>query len=358
MQTTQTDYNYELLFELSPDLLCIAGYDGYFKKVNAAVSKTLGYSVDELYARPINDFVFDEDKRMTANARLELTKAKPLHNFENRYVTKNGETVWLSWTSVPVEDDQLIFAIAKNITHKKNIELGRNELLANLTQMNTDLKHLSFMISHDLRSPVNNLLSVCELLDMSKIDDEETLALLGMLRISIKNVKLSLNNHVDVLIEKHGNNSKMEVLLLESVLDNVLKALGSLIKSSKVIITADFSKADEIRFNEIYLYSVFLNLITNSIKYSRPDRIATISIKSDKINGFTRLVIEDNGMGLNIQEVRGRIFGFRQQLQHQSDSKGVGLYLVHNHVTSLGGEIKIESTLNQGTKFTILLVDF
>lgn len=94
---------YELFFELSPDLLCIAGYDVYFKKINGAVSKLLGYSMEELYARPINDFIYPADQDITSKVRADLTRSKPLLNFENRYVTKGGEIVWLSWTSLPVE---------------------------------------------------------------------------------------------------------------------------------------------------------------------------------------------------------------------------------------------------------------
>lgn len=81
-----TEFRYDLFFELSPDLLCIAGYDGYFKKINTAVSNLLGYTMEELYARPINDFVYCADKRSTQQARNELTKLKSLLNFENRYV--------------------------------------------------------------------------------------------------------------------------------------------------------------------------------------------------------------------------------------------------------------------------------
>lgn len=82
------DFRYELFFELSPDLLCIAGYDGYFKKINPAVSKLLGYTMEELYSRPINDFVHCTDKRSTQQVREQLIKSKPLFNFENRYVKK------------------------------------------------------------------------------------------------------------------------------------------------------------------------------------------------------------------------------------------------------------------------------
>jgi len=130
------NFKYELFFELSPDILCIAGYDGYFKKINPAISKLLGYTLEELYSRPINDFVHCADKRSTQQARDQLTKSKPLFNFENRYVKKSGEIVWLSWTSLPVDSDQLVFAIAKDITHTKRLEADRSNLRTNLTNTN------------------------------------------------------------------------------------------------------------------------------------------------------------------------------------------------------------------------------
>ncbi|MBE9599593.1 PAS domain S-box protein [Pedobacter sp. MC2016-24] len=112
-------FDLEYFFELSPDLICIAGYDGYFRKINPAVSKTLGYTNEELMSRPINSFVHPEDQGMTNNSRNNVRSGKHLINFENRYMTKNGETVWLSWTSIPIERDKTIFAIAKNISAKK-----------------------------------------------------------------------------------------------------------------------------------------------------------------------------------------------------------------------------------------------
>src|SRR5258708_40268918 len=86
-------FNLELFFELSADLLCIAGYDGYFRRISPSVSKLLGYSNEELFAKPIHEFIYSEDKKITAEHRSNLTNDFPLLNFENRYVTKKGEIV-------------------------------------------------------------------------------------------------------------------------------------------------------------------------------------------------------------------------------------------------------------------------
>ena len=120
--TSSTVFDLEYFFEITPDLLCIAGFDGYFKKINPAVSKTLGYTDEALLSAPINSFVHPDDRALTAKKREALTEGQPLLKFENRYVAKNGTVVWLSWTSMPIERDRLVFAIAKDITYKKRLE--------------------------------------------------------------------------------------------------------------------------------------------------------------------------------------------------------------------------------------------
>jgi PAS domain S-box-containing protein len=131
-------FDLEYFFELSPDLLCVAGYDGYFKKINPAVPKTLGYTYDELFASPIDSFVHVEDRNITAKKRESIKNDNPLLNFENRYVTKSGEIVWLTWTSMPIKKDRLVFAIAKNITYKKKLEEYRR--IAGLMANGVELK--------------------------------------------------------------------------------------------------------------------------------------------------------------------------------------------------------------------------
>lgn len=112
-------------FDSSVDMLCIANYEGYFEDVNPAFIKLLGFTKAEILSKKINDFVFDEDKDVTQTTRISLHENKKLVNFQNRYVKKNGEIIWLSWSAVPVDEEKLVYAIAKNITDEINLKNER-----------------------------------------------------------------------------------------------------------------------------------------------------------------------------------------------------------------------------------------
>jgi len=350
------NYKFEHFFELSADLFCIAGFDGFFKKINPAVSKTLGYTMEELFSRPINDFVHPDDQNITERVREEIRNNKPLLNFENRYLTKEGDTIWLSWTSMPVFEEKLVFAIAKNITHKVRLEEERNLLLANLTKINQELTQFAYTTSHDLRSPLGSLISATSLFN-SEIYDEPTLELIDILKRGSRQLRDTLNNHLDVLSQKNSLYVPLEDLDLKEVLHYVLQSINSLVQNANVVFEVDFSEVEKIKFNKTYLESIFLNLITNSIKYSKPGISPIITMSSKKISGKKQLIIADNGLGFDMEKVKDKIFGLHQKFHNHSDSKGIGLYLVYNHITSLGGSIEVESQINQGARFIISLKD-
>jgi PAS domain S-box-containing protein len=109
-------------FKMTPDLVCVAGKDGYFRNFNHAVVQKLGYNAEELLSQPISEFIHPEDREVTARRRVELLNGKALTNFYNRYVSKTGEIVWLHWTSVYLPDQEVVFAIAKDVTARKQQE--------------------------------------------------------------------------------------------------------------------------------------------------------------------------------------------------------------------------------------------
>lgn len=349
--------NFEKFFDLSPDLLCVAGFDGYFKRINPAVCKLLGYSAEELMSKPINEFVFYADQNNTATARNELRKKVPLFDFENRYITKNGGIVWLLWTSFPVKNEKQVYAIAKNITYKKELEEERNFHFAELTKINTDLRELNYTTLHDLRSPVNNLLSVFDLLDTSKIKDSETLEYIAILKSTSESLKQTLNEYVAILNKKNETNLHLEEQNLAECLNEVLLSINSLIQNSHTTLNVDFSQFEKVNFDKAYLKSIFLNLITNSIKYVKPNCLPTISIHSENKSGKKQLIISDNGIGFDMDKVKNKIFKLHEKFHDHTDSSGIGLYLVYNHITNLGGQITVKSKINEGTKFIITFKD-
>ena len=351
--SNKSEYSLKPFFEQTCDLLCIAGFDGYFKKVNPALCTRLEYSEDELLSRPINSFIHPEDQNLTAKQRNKIREGKRLLNFENRYIKKSGEAIWLSWTSIPMQDQELVYAIAKDITYQKVQNQHRNELLSNLTRENGHLKKLNYTTSHDLRSPISGLLGVFELIELDIIEDPETRSLIELLKSSTVNLKKTLDTYIDGFQQNKSLTVELQEIHIPTYLNEVQKSIKKLLDDADTVIQTDFSGFKTIRFNPDYMKSILLNLLSNSIKYAHHDRNPVIIIKTQIENGQKQLIFSDNGIGFDSSGNKDKIFGLYQTFHDTYDSKGIGLYLVHSHVTELGGSITAESTVDEGTTFTI-----
>jgi len=109
-------------FALSPDLLCIAGFDGYFKHLNSVWQHTLGYTNEELLSQPYMGFVHPDDQESTLCEARKLPNGHAVQAFENRYRCKDGSYRWLVWNAIPSIDQQLIYATARDITQQKRTD--------------------------------------------------------------------------------------------------------------------------------------------------------------------------------------------------------------------------------------------
>jgi PAS domain S-box-containing protein len=347
------EYSIQPFFDTSPLLLCIAGYDGYFKKINPAVSQLLGYSEEELIARPIREFIHPEDRALTALHRKELILGKQLTNFENRYVTASGQTVWLSWNSSPVNDSSIVYAIAQNITHIKSREASINRTLTGLSEEKNNLISLNYRTAHDIRSPVGGLLTIIELIDASKIEEPKTAELFQWLQTSAQELHQHLNNSLEGLNQAHSGRLPLESINLNENLRTVTHQIQFIMQDTNTELEVDFEAFDEIVFHRAYLESIFQNLLTNSIKYRSPQRAPRISIKSRLVAGEKTIEFSDNGMGFDAEQHREHIFQKHQTFHTSKDSHGIGLYLIHHQLTSLGGQITVESQPDAGACFTL-----
>lgn len=112
----QAERDMTRFFELSLDLFCIAGFDGFFRRINPNFSRVLGYTDTELLTRPFSDFVFEEDRERTVEVMAQLFKGQPVVRFRNRYRAADGHLILFEWTAKSIPSENVIFAVARNIS--------------------------------------------------------------------------------------------------------------------------------------------------------------------------------------------------------------------------------------------------
>lgn len=326
--------------------------------VNKAFTKMTGYSQEELFGKTPRIFQNEETDRK------ELDKFRDaLEKWEPSDVTllnskKNGEKYWVNIRTTPIADEKGWFthwiSIEKDVTKEKEAEKEKEKLLKELVENNLELKQFSYITSHNLRAPLTNLVSICNMIKPGIGTDALTLQLIDIFKVSTYHLNETLNDLIEVLIIKEKKNIKKEQLTFEEILEKITQSLSLSLLEKRVIINADFSAAPVIIFANEYLESIFLNLITNAVKYRHPDRDPIITIKTWKeLNGDTKLTFSDNGIGINMAYAKDQIFGLYKRFHDNADSKGIGLYLIHSQITTLGGKIEVESEVNIGTTFTI-----
>ncbi|MEA2241815.1 MAG: hypothetical protein QOD24_1371, partial [Solirubrobacteraceae bacterium] len=113
------DVDVDDIFDLSPDLLCVASLDGYFQRVNLAFERTLGYSSAELVSRPLLELVHRDDRVRTAEVIAGLPETRQVSDFENRCVRADGAVRWLQWNARALPERGLMYAAARDVTENR-----------------------------------------------------------------------------------------------------------------------------------------------------------------------------------------------------------------------------------------------
>jgi signal transduction histidine kinase len=241
----------------------------------------------------------------------------------------------------------------RDITRRKEKEEERMLLVYELMEKNADLKQFSYITSHNLRAPLTNLMAICNLLDTEGLTQEETFELINAFKISTAKLSETLNDLIKILIIKDGRSEDIERVHFEKALAEVKRSISGSIEMSGAVIHADFTQAASINFYPAYMESIFLNLLTNAIKYAHPNRKPVIAIQTAQDDKFVVLTFMDNGIGMEMKRVKSKIFGLYQRFHNKIEGKGIGLYLVHSQITALGGSIAVDSTEGEGTTFVI-----
>jgi PAS domain S-box-containing protein len=325
--------------------------------VNKAFTKMTGYLLEDLIG--LSPKILQgplTDQSEVERLRVSIKNWEPCE-IETVNYTKYGEPYWVNLSVVPIANEKSEYthwiAIQKDVTEMRKHMDEREQMIHELTQSNIELKQFSYITTHNLRAPLTNMLGIFGIMDPSLFLDERTNKLLKGLKESTLKINDTLNDLIKILIIKEKSKKELSIINFQSILNNVIKTLESSIIESNAIIETNFYSAENIVFNKVYLESIFFNLITNAIKFKKPNTDPKIIIKTSILNDCVQLQVIDNGMGMNWEKVKNKIFGLYQKFHSNSDGKGMGLYLVRAQVTALGGTIEMETQENLGSAFTI-----
>lgn len=352
---TAITHTKDSVFITEPDL-----NDGNIPKivyVNPAFSIMSGYESNEIIGKSPNVFKGPNSDNEEYEKLVDAIKNKEECQLETISYTKEKNEYWVNLSMLPVynSDGELSHwvSIQRDITEEKKQEVEKEQLIRELTQNNKDLQQFSYITSHNLRAPLSNLTGLLNLIDDIPIEDPELKEILDGFNKSTHLLNETINDLVKVIIIKDNPSIEKEELMLNDIFEDVFSQLSFLIGLHKPIIKFNFDEVSFLNTNKSYLESILLNLLTNAIKYKSSTRKLKINITANQMEDCVVLIFNDNGIGIDLERNRDKIFGLYQRFHDYPDSKGLGLYLVKSQVETMGGTIGIESKVNIGTTFKL-----
>lgn len=362
-QRKRTDEERERFFNLSLDLLCVAGTDGYFKRVNPAFTRTLGYSEVEMMSRPLTDFIHPDDLGPTRSELATLGTGLATVHFENRYRCKDGSWKWLSWNTQPYIEESILYAVARDITEKKEAELAILSLNEELTLqasrlevVNSELESFCYSVSHDLRAPLRGISGFARALEEHAAGklDEKGHDFLQRVQRAAQRMGWLID---DLLKLSHLSRKemKLERVDLSELARMVIIGLRAAEPGRKVEV--DIQLGIRVAGDPALLRVLLENLIGNAWKFTAKTPEARIGLTSrEGENGRIVCSLRDNGAGFDMRYVQ-KLFGAFQRLHSQMEfpGSGIGLATVQRIVRRHGGDVRATGEINHGATFEFTL---
>nr|WP_314896009.1 PAS domain S-box protein [uncultured Flavobacterium sp.] len=325
--------------------------------VNPAFSIMSGYKSEEVIGKTPNLFKGPNSDKQEYKKLITALKNKEECLIETISYKKNKEEYWVRFSMIPIynSENELShwISIQRDVSEEKKQEKEKEQLIRELTQNNKDLKQFSYITSHNLRAPLSNLTGLLNLIEDIPIENQELKEILNGFNKSTHLLNETINDLVKVIIIKDNPSIQKEAVLLKEIFENVFNQLSFQIELYKPIIKLNFEKVSVFNTNKAYIESILLNLLTNAIKYKSENRKLKITINTNEVDDTVYLIFKDNGIGIDLERNRDKVFGLYQRFHNYPDSKGLGLYLVKSQVETMGGTISIESEVNIGTTFTL-----
>jgi PAS domain S-box-containing protein len=355
---------YRTLIQTSTDAISLMDKTGKIIYQTLSVERIIGYTYEDMQQIDSFSLIHPDtsvrDKKAFNKFAQDLgSELKAIQQIKH----KHGYYIWIEGTYLNLLHDETVHAIVltyTDITQRKNMEDERQRLfeerlniIDSLTHRNHDLEQFSFIVSHNIRAPLANILGLTNLLNDSRYGEDLKEKAIEGIQTSASNLDAILLDLNDILQVRNEPSQKKMLVSLSEKADKAKELLVDIIRSQEAVIETDFTQIDSFNTIKSYINNIFYSLISNSIKYAQPDVKPHVKIWSEKINDKIVLHFKDNGLGFNLERDGNSIFGLYKRFNLTTEGKGMGLFMIKKQVESLNGTIELMSKPNEGAHFII-----
>lgn len=348
------------IFNHALDMLGIIGFDGYFKVLNPSWSRVLGWSVEELLARPWISFVHEEDRESALLIESRIIKGEQIYNYKIRYTCSDGNLKWISWSIFPYGEEKVMFSAARDVTCEikcnEEKEFYQKELFE--AEKMKAIGQLSAGVAHEF----NNILAIIKVkLQMLPFDFQGEAA--EKIAESAAEIEKVVARGADIVkdlmnVSKPSKEEKKKVLP-ESIIDTVLNVLTNDLKNSAVNVVRNYNSDSYIFVDPGHLYQVFLNIIINALHAVSDVKSPMIEIDIYDEDKKVIIDVKDNGHGIQAGDM-SKVFlpffttkGASAKSGNIAKGSGLGLFVCRDLVVKNEGTISAVSEYQTGSCFTV-----
>lgn len=343
-----------------------ANVEGEVTYWNYAAESMYGWSAEEAIGEKLDNLLALNGKCFFRDEIQSQLKAGESIRGEEVVSGKDAIDIPIQFISSPIfnnnKEFQGFICLTSDISDLKKSELKLKKLnkelkdhTKELVSANKGLEQFSYIVSHNLRAPVANILGIANILEDGDHEKSMESILRGEMFSNVKRLDQIVRDLNDILNVKSDFAQKREDVDLELIIKDIIASNKNLVEENDVTVVTDFTDINKFKTVKSYIYSIFFNLIGNSIKYRKKDVAPKIKVSSAIREDNVILMIEDNGMGLDLKKSKKQLFGLYKRFHTHVEGKGMGLFMVKTQVQILGGNIEVESEAGVGTKFIISL---
>jgi two-component system sensor histidine kinase/response regulator len=347
-----------LFFAVNLDMLCIAGFDGYFKDINPSWSRILGYTDEELLSTPFIDFVHPDDITATLEVSIALSNGDDVVSFENRYRCKDGTYRWIKWNSRSMPDEGIIFAAAHDITNTKLLEIELRAAKEAAEAANRAKSEFLSNVSHEVRTPMNAIIGMTDLVLETPLTEEQK-RFLTTVRESADSLLGVLNDLLDFAKIESGRLELEDTkFALREVVEGTATALAERAHHKGLELACRIAPdvPDILSGDPGRLRQIIVNLVGNAIKFTSEGEVVVFVVAEEKNENDITLhfSVTDTGIGIAADKQKQIFEPFRQadaSVTREYGGTGLGLAISSQLVECMNGKLWADSQLGKGSVF-------